>query len=340
MWVARVGRDHRLPHAQLLATEAVVALGVAAGVGQRGVERDEPGRLPHGRREDRASSWLGPTPGTAPAIGCEAVCTTAVGFGQARCRWPAPRAAQAEVGARVPGLEARRVHGGDRLRRPPGPPRGRARSTRPGRGGTPPLFSAGQQAGRGVRRRRVVGHPAQARRLAQLPPLGGERHRAAVVGPQELPQGQQGEELRLRVVVPRAAAAVRRGAASPAARASRATRKADFVMLRTVIARHQHTRSMSSAQADEGFQQGKALTALGLPEVVIWNLSLLSQIHLPQVQPRGVVPPENGGKPVRGRLSMLAAQRRKAEVAAFPASRAGANGGELPLARGWPGASD
>jgi hypothetical protein len=33
-------------------------------------------------------SWLGPAPGTAPRIRCERVWTTAVSFGQTRCRWP------------------------------------------------------------------------------------------------------------------------------------------------------------------------------------------------------------------------------------------------------------
>jgi len=65
-----------------------------------------------------------------------------------------------------------------------------------------PLFCPSQEAGCGVRQRRVVGHPGQAQGIAQLPPLYRERDHAAVVGSQKLPQREQGEELRLRVVTP------------------------------------------------------------------------------------------------------------------------------------------
>jgi hypothetical protein len=81
--VARVERDHGPPHAQFLAARAVVVLRVVAGVGEDRVERDE---LAACRTAGAKSgeSWLGPTPGTAPTIRWEAVCTTAVSFGQAR----------------------------------------------------------------------------------------------------------------------------------------------------------------------------------------------------------------------------------------------------------------
>ena len=47
-----------------------------------------------------------------------------------------------------------------------------------------------------------MGHPGQPQSLAQLPPLGRERHHAVVVGLEELSQREHGEELWLRVIAP------------------------------------------------------------------------------------------------------------------------------------------
>jgi hypothetical protein len=49
-----------------------------------------------------------------------------------------------------------------------------------------------------------MGHFAQLEHPAQLAPFGQQRDEAAVVGPQGLAQYQQGKELGLGVVVPRA----------------------------------------------------------------------------------------------------------------------------------------
>jgi hypothetical protein len=77
-----------------------------------------------------------------------------------------------------------------------------------------------------------VRHFAQLERVAQLAPLGQQRDQAAVVGPQGLAQHQEGEELRLGVVVPGAGAGIGGKAARPTAKASRASRTADFVIAR------------------------------------------------------------------------------------------------------------
>lgn len=93
--------------------------------------------------------------------------------------------------------------------RPPGR-RGRARSIRAAwTRRTVPLSCPARRRG-AARQRRAVGHPGQAERRAPFPPLGRERHPAAVVDPPELPPRERGEELGLGVVVPRAAAAVAR----------------------------------------------------------------------------------------------------------------------------------
>jgi hypothetical protein len=55
-----------------------------------------------------------------------------------------------------------------------------------------------------------VGHAAQRERPAQLAPLGQQRHQAAVVGAQGLAQHQEGEELRLGIIVPGAGAGIGR----------------------------------------------------------------------------------------------------------------------------------
>jgi hypothetical protein len=47
-----------------------------------------------------------------------------------------------------------------------------------------------------------VRHFPEPHGLAQLGPLGEQRHHAAVVGPEELLEREQGEQLRLRVVLP------------------------------------------------------------------------------------------------------------------------------------------
>lgn len=61
--------------------------------------------------------------------------------------------------------------------------------------------------------------------LAQLVPLGGRRHQAAVVGPEDLLQPQQHEQLGLGVSEPRVWVAYAGSVARPAASASRATHR-------------------------------------------------------------------------------------------------------------------
>jgi hypothetical protein len=194
----------------------VVVPRVAAGVDQRRAERDEPRGLPHGRGEV-GRVLARPDPGTAPTISWEAV------SGGRPCA-PRPSAwARPAAGGLSPRGAPRsgRSRAGPRARaRPaprratplPGPPCGHARSARLGPGGTSPFFSSAHEAGRRAGQGRVARHPGESRRLAQLPPPGGERHDAAVVCPQEPepPQREQGEELRLGVVTPGARAGVRR----------------------------------------------------------------------------------------------------------------------------------
>jgi hypothetical protein len=82
-------------------------------------------------------------------------------------------------------------------------------------------------------KRRVGGQLRKVESTSQLCPLRDERDDASVVGAQELPQHEEGEELHLRVVVPREPVAPYSGsAACPAASASRATLTADFGILR------------------------------------------------------------------------------------------------------------
>jgi hypothetical protein len=77
-------------------------------------------------------------------------------------------------------------------------------------------------------KRRVGGQFRKVESTSQLCPLRDERDDASVVGAQELPQHEEGEELRLRENrLPYSGSA-----AGPAASASRATLTADFGILR------------------------------------------------------------------------------------------------------------
>ena len=67
---------------------------------------------------------------------------------------------------------------------------------------------------------------------AKLRPFRDERHDASVVGPQELPQHEKGEELGLRQSRRENRLPYSGSAARPAASASRATLTADFDILR------------------------------------------------------------------------------------------------------------
>src|SRR5579875_679297 len=144
-------------------------------------------------------SWLGPMSGTAAKMRWDRVWTTAVSFGQARCRWPfpfarripkcaltcrvsSPVASTATTGARSISLACEHVG-----------------SLRPEGGRKPPGLRIGHEAARGVRQRRVVRHFREPKGAPKLGPLGDKRDDAAVVRPQELPQHEEGKEPRLRV---------------------------------------------------------------------------------------------------------------------------------------------
>ena len=114
--VARVERDDAPAHAELLAAEPVVVLGVVARVGQRRVEGHEGGRLPHGGGE--VGRVLAGTD-----AGGRAEDQVRAGVQDRRELRPGPpappralrlAAAQAEVGADVARLEPGGVHRGHR----------------------------------------------------------------------------------------------------------------------------------------------------------------------------------------------------------------------------------
>jgi hypothetical protein len=123
----------------------------------------------------------------------EAARTTAVSFGQAAAGAPNWRgAARAEVGAHVPGPRGPSRRRPRPVRHRPARRAGRARSARPGRGGTCPLPRRRPEPGRrALRRRRAMGRPAS---------RGGRAARATrregrgtpVVGSREPPRDERG----------------------------------------------------------------------------------------------------------------------------------------------------
>jgi hypothetical protein len=114
--VAPIERDDAPAHAEFFAAEAVIVLGVVARVRQRGIEGEQAGGLAHRRGE------VGRVLGRAGA-GDRAQDQMRVGVDDRGELRPSPlappwalrlAAAHAEVGADVPGLEAARVHRGQR----------------------------------------------------------------------------------------------------------------------------------------------------------------------------------------------------------------------------------
>lgn len=110
--VAAVEADHGLADAEILAAEAVVVLGIIAGIAERGVDRDQPRRLSHGRGEVRRVLARPDT-----RHGAEHEVRVGVEHDGQLGPGPLPVAFPlcsplAEVGADVPSLEPGRVHGG------------------------------------------------------------------------------------------------------------------------------------------------------------------------------------------------------------------------------------
>ena len=90
----------------------------------------------------------------------------------------------------------------------------------------------------------------------QLLPLARKHHDAAIIRSQEPPQHQQGKELWPRVVMPgeKRLAEVGR-ATSPAARASQATWRTDFVMVRITASLRYHLRRQPNTIPTRRLQQ-------------------------------------------------------------------------------------
>lgn len=124
--IAWIERDDTVPHPALPAAEAVVMLGIIARIGKRGVEGQEGSRLPH-RRGEVGRVLARPGAGNRAEDQMRMHMDNGGELGPGPLAVPRTSAAQAEVGADVPGLEPGGVHGGHRRRvdqagipRPPG----------------------------------------------------------------------------------------------------------------------------------------------------------------------------------------------------------------------------
>ena len=124
--IAWIERDDTVPHPALLAAKAVVVLGIIARIGKRGVEGQEGSRLPH-RWGEVGRVLTRPGAGNRAEDQVRMHMDNGGELGPGPLAVPRTSAAQAEVGADVPGLEPGGVHGGHRrsvdqagIPRPPG----------------------------------------------------------------------------------------------------------------------------------------------------------------------------------------------------------------------------